>query len=522
MTLRFLGILILCISCSGILSLIYYSLRIFRTDGGRSFIFFMSSVFIYSLGYMLELSGNSAESIFFALKIEYLGIPFISVFWFLFAFEYNKYKIKNKLLYASLFVFPVITVVLLYTNEYHHCYYSEFGVDDSGPFPVAFFAKGPWYYVQFAYAQILSLVGVVLFYAMTRKAKGYRKRQANAIFLASILPWCGNLMEQLGLTLPGIDMEPFYLTLPIPVFSIAMTRLLMFNIAPVARTKVFETMRTPVLVLDKDLNIADFNQYASGMLPELTQEAIGQGAHEVFEEREEFMEKIQTMGDDPVEIEFPHDDETLHFSVSATKLVSSCGNDLGFAVLLYDITENKRLLKKLHRMASLDALTQVYGRRFFMETCMVEVNRVARYGGSLPFILIDIDHFKQVNDTFGHVAGDLVLQNVTSTFRNVLRASDIVGRYGGEEFAILLPETDFEGSRNLAERLCNEVKNTTTVYEGSRINVTISVGIAYFSTNESVKGISGQALLDKLLKEADKALYRAKDKGRDQVQCSML
>ena len=522
MTLRFIGILILCMSCAGILSLIYYSLRIYKADGGKPFILFMASVFIYSLGYMLELSGNSAESIFFALKIEYLGIPFISVFWFLFALEYNKYKIRNKIVYASLFVFPVITLILLYTNDSHHWYYNEFGVDESGPFPVAFFVKGAWYYVQFVYTQILSLAGVVLFYAMTRKAKGYRKKQANLIFLASILPWCGNLLEQLGLTLPGIDMEPFYLTLPIPVFSIAMTRLLMFNIAPIARTKVFETMRTPVLVLDKDLNIADFNQFASRVLPELSQEAIGLSAREVFDEHEEFIEKIQTIGDDTMEVEFRNGGETLYFSMSATKLASSCGKDLGFAILLYDITENKRLLKKLHRLASLDALTQVYGRRFFVDTCMVEVNRVIRYGGDLPFILIDIDHFKQVNDTFGHVAGDLVLQTVTSTFRKVLRASDIVGRYGGEEFAILLPETDYEGATNLAERLRSEVGNTTTVFEGKRIDVTISLGVAYYSTNECVKGISGKVLFDMLLKEADKALYRAKGMGRNQVQCSML
>lgn len=482
----------------------------------------MVSVFLYSLGYMLELSGYSAETIFFALKIEYLGIPFIPVFWFLFAYEYNRYKIKSRVLYAALFVLPVITVVLLYTNSYHHLYYSEFGVDDSGPFPVASFGKGVWYYVQFAYAQLLSFAGVVLFYAMTRKAGGYRKKQANAIFLASLLPWCGNFLEQLGITLPGIDMEPFYLTLPIPVFSIAMTRLLMFNIAPIARAKVFETMRTPVLVLDKDFNIADYNQFASRVLPELRQEAIGLNAYEVFGEHEAFMDKIQTMGEEPVDVEFFHDGEALYFSVSTTKIVSSSGRGLGFAVLLYDITENRRLLKKLHKMASMDALTQVYGRRFFVETCMVEVNRVSRYGGRLAFLLIDIDHFKRVNDTYGHLAGDLVLQNVTKTFRNVLRASDVVGRYGGEEFAILLPETDVEGARNLAERLRSEVENTVSVYEGNRIGVTVSVGIAYFTIDACQAETNGKALLDKLLQEADKALYRAKEKGRNQVQSSML
>jgi len=521
MTLRFFGILILCISCSGLLGLIYYSLRIFKADGGRPFVFFMASVFIYSLGYMLELSGNSAETIFFALKIEYLGIPFIPVFWFLFAFEYNKYRIKSRIIHASLFVIPAITMVLLYTNNHFHLYYSEFGVDDTGPFPVASVVKGVWYYVQFAYAQTLSFAGVILFYAMTRKAKGYRRKQANAIFLASIIPWCGNLLEQLGFTIQGIDMEPFYLTLPVPVFSLAMSRLLMFNIAPVARAKVFETMRTPVLVLDKHYNIADFNRFASRVLPELTQEAIGLSAYDVLESREGFIDKIRAGNDAPLEVELRHDDATSHFSASVTRLVSSCGGDLGFAVLLYDITENKRLVEELHKMASLDALTQVYSRRFFMASCMIEINRVARYGGNLPFLLIDIDHFKSVNDTFGHLAGDLVLRTVTATFRKVLRSSDIIGRYGGEEFAILLPETDFEGARNLAERLRSEVKATTAVYEGNEIQVTISVGIAYFSTDGQEK-MAGNELLNALLKASDQALYKAKGLGRDQMQCTLL
>ncbi|MDD3311587.1 histidine kinase N-terminal 7TM domain-containing protein [Pseudodesulfovibrio sp.] len=522
MTLRFVGILFLCLSCSGILSLICYSLRIIKTAGGRPFVFFMASVFIYSLGYMLELSGNSAESIFFALKIEYLGIPFIPVFWFLFAFEYNQYRIKSRLLHASLFTIPAITLVLFYTTNEYHLYYSKFDVDVSGSFPVASFAKGAWYYVQFAYAQALSLAGVVLFFDMTRKSKGYRKRQANVIFLASIIPWCGNALEQLGVTLPGIDMIPFYLALPIPAFSLAMARMMMFNIAPIARTKVFETMQTPVLVLDKDFNIADFNEFASKVLPELTQASIGLGAREVLQERDGFMDRITTAGDAPTEVELRYRDDTIHFSVSATKILSSRGNDLGFAVLLYDITENKRLMKALHKMASLDALTQVCSRRFFMDSCMIEINRVVRYGGNLPFLLIDIDHFKKVNDTFGHIAGDLVLQNVTSTFRKVLRASDIIGRYGGEEFAILLPETDLEGARRLAERLCNEVRSTTTSCDGDAIKVTISVGVAFFSTGERMWKESGQALLEALLKASDQALYRAKSNGRDQVQCAEL
>ncbi|MGE4292326.1 MAG: histidine kinase N-terminal 7TM domain-containing protein [Desulfovibrio sp.] len=515
---KYIGILFLCFSCSGILSLIYYSVRVLKTNGGRPFIFLMLSVFIYSLGYMLELSGTSGEEIFFALRVEYLGIPFVAVFWFLFAFEYNKYKIKNKLLYASLFAIPFVTTILLYTNDFHHYYYKEFGVDTSGPFPVASFVKGIWYYVEFAYHQLLSLVGVVLFYAMTRKARGYRKKQANVIFLASLIPWAGNLAEQVGLTLQGIDMVPFYLALPMPLFAIAMSRLRMFNIAPIARDKVFETMRTPVIVLDKNFHIADFNAFACNVLPELSREAIGLSAHEVLAARNGFMDKIMMVDQGPMEVEFKNDGDTRHFSISVTNLVSTQGNDLGLAILLYDITENKRLLDQLRQMASVDALTGVSSRGFFLKSCLMEITRVSRYGGSLPFMLIDIDHFKQVNDTFGHLAGDLVLRNVTSTFRRILRASDMIGRYGGEEFTVMLPETDLEGAKSMAERMRKAVQDTVSVYEGHEITVTISMGIACFSSPRGAVNTDGDKVLADLLKDSDKALYKAKSLGRNQVQ----
>ncbi|WP_419787817.1 histidine kinase N-terminal 7TM domain-containing protein [Pseudodesulfovibrio sp.] len=518
MTIRFIAVLFLCLSCSGILSLIYYSLKIYKSDGGRPFLLFMISVFIYSLGYMLELCGASAENIFFALKIEYLGIPFISVFWFLFAFEYNKFKIKSKTVYISLFIVPVITIGFLFTNNQYHFYYKEFGIDKSGQFPVASVVKGTWYYVQFAYSQLLGFVGVALFYTMKRKSKGYRQKQANAIFLASLIPWCGNLLEQLGISPQGIDMTPFYLALPIPVFSLAMTRLLMFNIAPIARAKVFETMHTSVLVLDKNYTIADFNCFASRLLPELTPEAIGLSAYDVLEKREGFIDKIKSVDDTTMEVEFLHNGEPVHFSVSVTKLFSSYGHVIGFAILLYDITENKSLMERLHKLASLDSLTQVYSRRFFMESCLIEINRVCRYGGNLPFMLIDIDYFKKVNDTFGHIAGDLVLQSLTSIFKSVLRVSDIVGRYGGEEFTILLPETDFAGAQRLAERLLNEVRSKNIEYEENTINVTISIGIAYLSVPDGVNGTTGKDLLALLLRTSDKALYESKNLGRNQVQ----
>lgn len=520
MEVKAIAILYLCFSCAGILAIIYCSMRFLKAQGARPFIWFMVCVFMYSLGYMLELSSLTYDEIYFAIKVEYCGIPFISLFWFIFALEYNDFKLKKRYI-VLLFIIPLITAVSLYTNESHHFLYKKFTVDSSGQFPVAAVVKGWWYYIDFAYETLLGLGGVVLFYNMTRKAQGYRKKQAKTIFLASLIPWAGNVINVLGGPPAGIDIVPFYLSITVPISAFAMFRLRMFDIAPIARTKVFETMHNPVIVLDKDFLVADFNQYACKLFPELTADAISRSAQYVLGSHADFIEKVASAGDGPVEIELQVDEAVRHFSVSVTKLYSSRHKYLGVILLLYDITKDKVLLHKLHQMATVDDLTKVYSRRYFMEVCLQELRWMSRKGGYFSFLLIDIDHFKQVNDTYGHNAGDLVLQNVAEGFRSLLRKSDIIGRYGGEEFTVLLPETDLHGAKMFSERVRAEIENRATRCDGTDIRVTVSVGISGACFIQGMADSDVEKILASLLQNADQALYTAKEEGRNRV-CLVL
>ncbi|WP_320170304.1 histidine kinase N-terminal 7TM domain-containing protein [Maridesulfovibrio sp.] len=515
MEIRELAILLLCITCSGILGLVYYSIRLLDTPGSRSFILFMLSVFVYSFGYMFELSSSSYEAIYLAIKLEYLGVPFISVFWFLFAMGYNNIKINNKLIYTSIFAIPIITVIMLYTNELHHLQYKSLVIDSSGPFPAASYSKGTWYYIGFIYETVLSLVGIRLFYTMIPKTKGYRKKQAKIIFSASLIPWAGHVLSVMAGHPYGIDIAPFFLSLSVPVFAFAMFRLRMFNIVPIARDKVFETMNSPVLVLDKDFFIVDFNNYACSLFPELTSKSINQDAWDVLNEHKDFLQKIT--GADDSGTEFETKVKTRHYSGSITRLFSSKQKFLGSIVLLFDITDNKLMMTKLHQMATIDTLTQVHNRGFFMESCQQKLEQISQQKGYLSFLLIDIDHFKKINDTYGHTAGDYVLKNVTEGFRGILRSSDICGRYGGEEFAILLPQTGLQDAERLSKRLLATIKETPTNYKGTDIHVTISVGISSINFIDGYADIDLDKLVARLLNDADKALYQAKNEGRNRV-----
>ncbi len=181
----------------------------------------------------------------------------------------------------------------------------------------------------------------------------------------------------------------------------------------------------------------------------------------------------------------------------------------------WDVTESRRLQEQLHNLATTDALTGLANRRWFMERTEGELERCSRYGSPFSLIMFDADKFKSVNDTYGHDAGDMVLKAIAEAARSVLREVDILGRLGGEEFAIGLPETAIEGGRLVAERVRLAIQDSGVELEdGTTVRFTVSLGVAEYSEDCSS--------LEALLKQADAALYRAKQNGRNRVECALV
>jgi len=176
-----------------------------------------------------------------------------------------------------------------------------------------------------------------------------------------------------------------------------------------------------------------------------------------------------------------------------------------------DISERKALQTELERQAKLDYLTGIANRRHFMEQAETELARTARYGGDLSVFMLDIDNFKQVNDNHGHTVGDRVLQKIGGIFADILRETDIPGRLGGEEFAVLLPETGLEKAFEVAERLRTFIADSPIFLESGLIplSASVSIGVATLQNHEGT--------INDLLNLADQALYRAKSAGRNRV-----
>ncbi len=172
-----------------------------------------------------------------------------------------------------------------------------------------------------------------------------------------------------------------------------------------------------------------------------------------------------------------------------------------------------------------DGLTHAFNRRYFDERLKHEIGRCVRNKTDLVFLFLDIDFFKNVNDNYGHQAGDAVLVKLVSLMRDHVRSSDIVARYGGEEFAIILPDTGLQVAHEVAERIRSQVENQKIVFNNNTLNITVSIGLASLSQIKFQAGSNAkdqpykvpEDLNQLLLKKADEALYQAKQTGRNQV-----
>ena len=172
-----------------------------------------------------------------------------------------------------------------------------------------------------------------------------------------------------------------------------------------------------------------------------------------------------------------------------------------------------QLQRKLIRLALTDAMTGVANRRAFMERLESEVSRARRHGNTLSVIMTDIDHFKRVNDTYGHAAGDIVICDTVTRMGARIRQSDLLGRLGGEEFAVLLPETDEQAAMALAEHLRKTVDaQPFQIAQDCAVPVSVSLGVARWTGDDKSA--------EDLLSRADHALYLSKEAGRNRVSCA--
>lgn len=209
-------------------------------------------------------------------------------------------------------------------------------------------------------------------------------------------------------------------------------------------------------------------------------------------------------------------EDQMYQNTTLLPLMSSNSKIEHVCLIIYDVTSaaiNRQQLQNLNaqleQQAQIDSMTGLFNRGRWEETLKHEFARSSRYGSMAALLMFDIDHFKKINDTYGHPAGDKVIQTLAQTVGQSIRETDIAGRYGGEEFAVLLPGVDSMGARLFAERLRKRVEALKVFHEGQEIQFTISIGIADMGEKPKTH--------EHLIQLADQALYESKHSGRNKV-----
>ncbi|MDD3287821.1 MAG: sensor domain-containing diguanylate cyclase [Alphaproteobacteria bacterium] len=198
-----------------------------------------------------------------------------------------------------------------------------------------------------------------------------------------------------------------------------------------------------------------------------------------------------------------------NFIVELASIALDYGGTPAVLVALNDISQRKELEIELFHQASTDALTGISNRRYFLTQAEADLRRARRYSRDMALMMCDVDFFKHVNDQYGHAVGDTVLQEIVRASLESLRDSDIMGRLGGEEFAILLPETDLAAALEVADRLRQHVADHPIKVEGKTLHCSLSIGVARLAPQDKD--------IDALLQRADDAMYVAKNNGRNRI-----
>ncbi|NVJ61232.1 MAG: diguanylate cyclase [Gammaproteobacteria bacterium] len=290
-----------------------------------------------------------------------------------------------------------------------------------------------------------------------------------------------------------------------------------------------------LIVLDPGYTIKMWNRFMQDHSGKSDNQAINKNVFEVFPELPEawFKHKIDsvfllrsrafsTWEQRPYLFKFKNyrpitgTETYMYQNATMIPLTSSDDEVSHVCLLVYDVTdvatskkEMTRLNLELESLSRTDRLTQLYNRGFWEESFQGEFDRCKRYKTSSSVLIFDIDHFKSVNDTYGHQAGDEVIRQTSALLRKMVRKSDVAGRYGGEEFVVYLPSTSAENATIFAERLRKNIEKLVVKHEGQEIAFTISIGICEF--NDELKSH------EKWIEKADQALYKSKESGRNQT-----
>ena len=474
--------------------------------GTAYFAIFTGALMLYVLGYAIELNLKTVREVMLVLRVENLGIPLIAPLFFLTALGlFHPKLLRPWMLFASL-SYGAFIFLAVFFNDAHHLYYSSVDMVYNGVFYAVKLGKGPLYILN--QAVVLSLSVLLYTIMIIRFVRGVKKMR-NRIFLffiGSAFGLAANIANVLQVVPLGIDITPFAMTIGLMFFAVNIQKHKLMEIVPAAFSTSIEGMDDALIVLDDEWSFVHCNEKAKQLFPGLREFSGTEDVTKVPNWPEDLNPAMGTQN-----VFSMVDPETGQKILNRVRIEDVCrrkGKKIGISINIHDITDITNLLNRLEELAVTDSLTGVFNRRHFIELVKRQMEMSRRHNFKIGILMIDVDHFKQVNDTYSHPAGDYVLCKIVAAVVKQLGPHDVIARYGGEEFMILSDENEEKELLYLAERLRAAIEKECIVFEGKSIPVTASFGAVMISPGQTY---------EKAIEMVDKALYIAKNNGRNCV-----
>ncbi len=503
--------------------------------GLRAMAFTLVGLGIWSFCYAMITVSPTLEEKHVWLKLENIGIIIVPVLWFFFTMEFTRLDgwLTGKPIKWLFWIIPAISLFIIFSERWFQLYYTatQIAMESGGPLIIS---RGPIYWVALTQSYLLELIGVgVMVWRFIQSRLVYRKQMLYLIGAVTV-PFFINIIYQLN---PGllpffsvpVDLTPLFFNVTAILLVASIFGLSLFDLVPIARDTVMEHIPEMVFVVDAHDRVVDANLMAQKWLGKSIRDMSGQDPVDVFRNWPQLLNRFFFTEFSREEIEIPGmPPHTLEIVV--TPIYNRLKTLEGRVIVARDITErkalenqlkevntslqtqlneNEKLRAKLQEQAIRDPLTGAFNRRYFSEALDQESARSVRENSPFSILILDVDHFKQFNDTYGHKCGDIVLQTLATFLNENTRQGDIVCRYGGEEFVILMTDVAAEDAYKRAEIFRKQFEGTIVQYEGRKLKCTFSAGIASYPVHAN----TGESLLT----HADQALYFSKANGRNRV-----
>ncbi|NLO25063.1 MAG: diguanylate cyclase [Clostridiales bacterium] len=483
-----------------------------RTSYRKAFAAMVLCVSVYLFGFLMIINNNNLQEMIFWNQIQYLGLPFISVLWLMVALLYTKtiYSLKIRMA-LLLFSVPVITFFMRLTNNWHHLFYTKWEVRQLFGYYSLYMERGFWYYVNISYTILCLLLTVIIYFIGYLKNKvGYTKSHFIVFLFASLLPLIGIVLILFAFDERSIDYSALIMPVSLLIISYGILKYDFLEIRTLARETIFENNLAGMVVFGPGNRIIDYNKAAEKFFKAINISLNNYPIEHILAREQKLLEIFESRASRDFSLVI--DGEERFFEIDVVPLGGPHDGNTRMLKSIRDVTEERKIQEKLKFLATTDSLSGLYNRAEFMNLAQREFAWAKKNNEELSLLIMDLDNFKAINDTFGHAAGDEMIREIGSIIKIGFRKTDIAGRIGGEEFAVVLKNASLGEAKKVAEQFRETVARRKVIYGKQQISFTVSIGVAAIGGNaDDINDI------EVILKRADDALYKAKAKGRNCV-----